>query len=77
MNNVNEYPTPFKWNGMYRAKVIDSKDPLKQGRCKVWIPSLMPEVSDDIGLWARSANNPIGGRNLNSNSFYQGTCYIS
>lgn len=51
--------------GFYRALVIDNKDPERKGRVKVWIPDTMPEINpkEGKGLWAMSANNPIGGRN--------------
>jgi hypothetical protein len=35
---------------VYRAKVVDNKDPLGQNRVKVYIPELMKRVS---GIWAR------------------------
>jgi len=35
---------------VYRAKVVDNKDPLSQNRVKVYIPELMKRVS---GVWAR------------------------
>lgn len=68
--------TPFY--GFYRAKVVNNKDPDKFGRVLLWIPDLMPQVSDDEGLWARPANNPIGGRNNEEDSehHYMGTSYI-
>lgn len=64
--------------GMFRAKVIDNRDPEKFGRVLVWIPDIMPQVSDDSGIWARPANNPIGGRNLENDSahHFAGTSYI-
>jgi len=64
--------------GNFRAKVVDNKDPQKFGRVLVWIPDLMPEVDETTGLWARPANNPLGGRNMeNSNEHhYMGTSYI-
>ena len=66
-----------KLSSMYRAKVIENRDPELYGRIKVWIPDVMPEVQDTKGLWAFPANNPVGGRNTDSNEcdFY-GTCYI-
>jgi len=63
MPNANEYDPEFTWLGIYRAKVIDAKDPDKQGKVKIWIPDLMPEIDDDFGIWARPANNVIGGAN--------------
>lgn len=40
--------------GIYRAKVIDNKDPLRQNRVKVFIPELMVNVK---GIWARPLYN--------------------
>ena len=64
--------------GNWRAKIVDNKDPQKFGRCLVWIPDLMPEVPDSQGLWARPANNPLGGRNMENSDehHYMGTSYI-
>jgi hypothetical protein len=64
--------------GNYRAEVIDNKDREKFGRVKVWIPDLMPDVNKQKGLWARPANNPVGGRNQEGDSehHYMGSCYI-
>jgi hypothetical protein len=67
--------------GNYRAKVVDNKDKQQFGRVFVWIPDLMPELdSTKDGIWARPANNPMGGRNLEggsqSENFYAGTSYI-
>lgn len=79
MANPGEEFKSFSWDGIYRAKVIDSKDPNYQGRVKIWIPDLMPEIEDNKGLWARPANNPLGGRNSLENTtdhYYQGSCLI-
>jgi hypothetical protein len=67
-----------KLYGNYRAEVIDNKDPLKCGRVKIWIPDIMVGLDRKNGLWARPANNPVGGRNLEGDSehHYMGTCYI-
>jgi hypothetical protein len=64
--------------GNYRAKVVDNKDPQKFGRVLVWIPDFMPEVDDSKGIWARPANNPIGGRNMEGDDshHYMGSSYI-
>ena len=64
--------------GMYRALVVDNKDREKFGRVLVWIPQVMPEVSRREGIWARPANNPVGGRNTESNSenYYMGSSFI-
>lgn len=66
--------------GNYRAKVINNKDKEQFGRVLVWIPDLMPELdSRKDGIWARPANNPIGGRNREADSednYYAGTSYI-
>jgi hypothetical protein len=67
-----------KLYGNYRAKVVDNRDPLKCGRVMVWVPDTMIAVSEYFGLWARPANNPVGGRNLEGDPshHYMGTCYI-
>jgi len=67
--------------GNYRAKVIDNKDKEMFGRVMVYIPDLMPALSsqDKNGLWARPANNPIGGRNTTEGTdenHYMGSSYI-
>jgi len=57
---------------------VNSKDPQKLGRVMVWIPDIMSEVPDTKGIWARPANNPIGGRNTkegNDNN-YMGSCLV-
>ena len=77
--------------GIYRALVVTAVDPEKQGRVKVHIPDLM--VDEDWGtkkwckdgIWARPANNWIGGRNTYDtkgprcnwqDAWYQGSCMI-
>ena len=64
--------------GNYRAKVINNRDKEKLGRVMVWIPDLMPNISPITGLWARPANNPIGGRNTEegSGNNYMGSSFI-
>ena len=64
--------------GNWRAVVVDNKDKEKFGRVLVWIPDLMPEVDRDKGIWARPANNPLGGRNMEGDSshHYMGTSLI-
>lgn len=64
--------------GNFRAKIIENRDPEKMGRVLVWIPDIMPEISDDSGIWARPANNPIGGRNTENDSehHFAGSSYI-
>ena len=64
--------------GFYRAKVVNNRDETHQGRVIVWIPAIMPDVDDKSGLWARPANNPVGGRNMEESEdhHYMGTCYI-
>ena len=69
----------FHWHGIYRAKVLDPKDEERQGRVKVWIPDTMPGIDESTGLWARPANNIMGGRNTtveNGEQFYEGSCFI-
>ena len=64
--------------GNWRAQVVDNKDTQKFGRVLVWIPDLMPEVSKREGIWARPANNPLGGRNIEADSdlHYMGSSLI-
>jgi len=66
--------------GNYRAKVVNNRDASKYGRVLVWIPDLMPELdSRKDGIWARPANNPIGGRNTQADTndnHYAGSSYI-
>ena len=65
--------------GNYRAKVVDNKDKEKFGRVMVWIPDLMPDIEDTQGIWARPANNPMGGRNSEADSkdnHYAGSSFI-
>jgi hypothetical protein len=64
--------------GNYRAKVVNNKDKEQFGRVMVWIPDLMPKISPSIGIWARPANNPIGGRNTEEGGAnnYMGTSFI-
>lgn len=63
--------------GIFRAEVVDNKDPEKYGRVMIWIPDLMPKVDRKKGIWAFPANNPIGGRNPDkTDSSFFGTSYI-
>ena len=77
--------------GFYRALVVSSVDPEKQGRVRVRIPDIMVDkgwgtgVWCDNGIWARPGNNWIGGRNIydtkgprcnHQDAWYQGSCMI-
>jgi len=64
--------------GNYRAQVIENKDKQQFGRVLVWIPDLMQNVNSDTGIWARPANNPLGGRNDQGepDHHYMGASYI-
>lgn len=64
--------------GNYRAQVVENKDEQKFGRVLVWIPDLMESVPSDQGIWARPANNPIGGRNDQGppDHHFMGSSYI-
>lgn len=64
--------------GNYRAKVVDNRDKEKFGRVLIWIPDLMESVPQTEGIWARPANNPVGGRNLEGDAdhYYMGTSFI-
>jgi len=67
-----------RYYGNYRAKVIDNKDPDQFGQILVWIPDHMPTIDDTEGIWAKPANNPVGGRNDidDSGHHYSGSSYI-
>ena len=65
--------------GNYRAQVVENKDEQQFGRVLVWIPDLMESVPNNQGIWARPANNPLGGRNTQADSddhHYMSTSYI-
>lgn len=69
--------TPFvETSGFFRAKVIDNNDDQKFGRVRVWIPDFMPTVQETKGIWARPANNLLGGRNKEDDCNYYGSCLI-
>jgi len=72
MELTNRYPY------MYRSLVVNNKDPEKKGRVMVWVPDIMPDIPKDQGIWARPANNPVGGRNNEEDSehHFMGSCYI-
>ena len=67
-----------KLYGNYRAKVVENRDEKYFGRVLVWIPDLMPSLPENQGIWARPANNPMGGRNeqYDNDNYYTGSCYI-
>ena len=67
-----------KYYGFYRAKVVNNRDESKFGRVLLWIPDIMPLISDKEGIWARPGNNPIGGRNIEDDkeNYYTGASYI-
>jgi hypothetical protein len=64
--------------GNYRAKVVNNKDKEFFGRVMVWIPDLMPLINPNAGIWARPANNPMGGRNMEevAEQHFMGSSYI-
>lgn len=65
--------------GNYRAQVVNNKDEQQFGRVLVWIPDLMENVPNNQGIWARPANNPLGGRNSQADStehHFMGSSYI-
>jgi len=69
----------FRWDGFFRGKCINTVDPNYQGRIKIWVPDIMPNIDDTTGLWARPANNALGGRNSvedGDDHDYQGSCMI-
>lgn len=67
-----------EYNSFYRGFVVNNRDPDKKQKVLVWIPDVMPNVPQDQGLWAKPANNPMGGRNneFDEGNYYQGTSYI-
>lgn len=64
--------------GFYRAKVVDNKDDDFYGRIKIWCPDVMADISDDDGILALPANNPISGLNDDGDDehHYAGTCLV-
>lgn len=70
--------TAERYYGNYRAKVVSNVDKEKFGRVLVYIPDIMPMLPDNRGIWARAANNPIGGRNTQygKENHYMGSSYI-
>lgn len=57
-----KFKRSIKARHFYAAKVVDVKDPKKQGRVKVWIPALMKDsVEETQGLWALPENNSFVG----------------
>jgi len=72
MPNPGENVSEFSYTGIYRALVVNARDPEKRGRVKIWCPDTMPEIDQNRGLWASSANNPLGGRNTVDNRLGQG-----
>ena len=65
-------------SGFFRAQVTDNKDPELCGRVRLNIPDIMPGVTSGEVAWARPANNPVGGLNVDGDSqhFYSGSCYV-
>ena len=50
--------------GIYRAKCVDTQDPLKSGRIRVFIPALNLEMmKENEGIWALPCS-PFAGSNL-------------
>lgn len=78
MSEENKDKDKSKLTGFYRAKVIENKDPNMFGRVMVWIPDVMPKVSENKGLWALPGNNVTSGLNADGDEehFYSGSCYI-
>lgn len=67
-----------RYYGFYRAKVVDNIDDQEYGRILVWIPDIMSYLPESAGMYARPANNPVGGRNEQNetDNHYMGTSYI-
>lgn len=85
------YSVPHPYHGLYRALVIDDKDPLLKMRVKVRIPDLMVAEEKFVGKWNKNGtwafpgNNYLGGRNKPDmlgqrleapEGYYQGSCLI-
>ena len=61
-SNAQDFKREIKATNLYAAKVVDVKDPKKQGRIKVWIPALMMDsVDESQGIWAMPENNFFTG----------------
>lgn len=78
MNQFDSKKENEKYYGFYRAKVVNNRDPNRFARVYIWIPDIMPVIPDDEGIWARPANNPVGGRNMEekSDQYYMGASHI-
>jgi len=62
VDNNSNLKKPITAVRKYRAKVVDTEDPLKLGRVKVWIVDSMEGfVEDNKGLWAMPGNNCFVG----------------
>ena len=58
---------PEKKYGIFRAKCVNSQDPEKTGRIKVWIPALnYTKAEEEEGTWAYPCC-PFAGPNLEKN----------
>lgn len=56
--NPTSVNTPSEYNGKYRGKCVDNKDPNKSGRIKAWIPHLMAgKVNESEGIWVYPATD--------------------
>ena len=72
-------PNRTQWTGLFRALVIDDRDPLFKMRVKVRIPDFMVADEQKVGkwgsngLWASPGNNFLGGRSIqDTQKRYQG-----
>lgn len=63
----------FNFSGMYRAKVIENKDPDKFAKVKV---EILISKETELTAWAMAANNPIGGRDADSPELMFGSVWI-
>lgn len=64
--------------GFYRSRVVENDDTSNEGKVLVWIPVLMANIESDKGIWARSANDPVCGRNTKDvdDQNFMGSCMI-
>ena len=59
--NVDSFNRKLEYNGMYRGKVLDNKDPLKAGRVKIHVYGVYDDIDVTFIPWAIYADSFMGG----------------